>query len=289
MFDGFETERIEIGDCDLHVVIGGDGPPLLLLHGYPQTHVVWHAVAPRLAGRFTLVMPDLPGYGDSLGPEPDAENLAYAKRAMAETVIGLMAHLGHESFMLAGHDRGARVAYRLALDHPARVRKLVSLDTIPTIEVWESMDWQAAIGAFHWPLLAQPSPLAERLIGSDPEHFVGHLLDNWAGGPEALDPAARAHYLAAFRKPSVIAASCADYRAGAGIDVEHDLADRAAGRRLGCPLLILRGARYQPDPLREIWLKWADEVTETAFDCGHFIAEEEPEDCAAAMERFFAD
>ncbi len=289
MFDGFETRKVEIGAHRLHVLTGGAGPPLLLLHGYPQTHVAWHAVAPRLAERFALVVPDLPGYGDSEGPAPDPANELYSKRAMAAVLLGLMDRLGHADFLLAGHDRGARVAYRLAFDHPARVRKLASLDTVPTIEVWESLDWQGAIGAFHWPLLGQPAALTETLIGAEPACYFGHLLDSWAGAPDALDPEARARYLAAFAKPSVIAASCADYRAGAGVDVEHDLADRAAGRRLACPLLLLRGARYQPDPLREIWLRWADEVTETVFDCGHFIAEEEPAGCAAALIDFFTD
>ena len=289
MFEGFERHCVELGDTHLNVVTGGAGSPLLLLHGYPESHVCWHAVAPRLAEHFALVIPDLPGYGDSRGPEPDPENLAYSKRAMAKALLTSMGRLGHEDFFLAGHDRGGRVAYRMALDAPTRVRKLASLDVIPTIEIWEAMDWRFALAAYHWPFLAQPAPTPERLIGGDPELYLNHLLDRWAGRPDALDPEARALYLAAFRKASVIAATCADYRAGAGVDVEHDAADRAAGRRLACPLLILRGARYEPEPLRDIWLKWADDVTEVALDCGHFIAEEQPAACAEALTDFFLD
>ena len=291
MLDEFIERRIEVAGAEIHLRTGGDGPPLLLLHGYPQTHVIWHRVAPRLAQAFTLVMPDLRGYGRSTGPAPDAAHANYSKRAMALDMVQVMAALGHERFALAGHDRGARVGYRLCLDHPDRVTRFAALDIVPTIEVWEDMDAERAISTYHWPFLAVPAPVPERLIGAAPEFYVKHLLDRWAGRRNALDPDAVAAYVAQFRLPSVLTATCEDYRAGATIDRVHDADDRAAGRRIACPMLVVWGRGYsasrEASPI-VVWRRWVDDVREVPLDCGHFIAEEAPDECAAALLSFFA-
>ncbi len=287
MFEGFEQTKIDVGDAKINVRLGGAGPALLLLHGYPQTHVHWHAVAPLLKTHFTLVIPDLRGYGESIGPAPDPEHQNYSKRTMAKDMITLMAGLGHERFSLAGHDRGARVAYRLTLDHPECVLRLASLDTIPTLDTWALMDRKVALDAFHWPFLAQPAPIPEKLIGNDPDFFLNHLLNRWAGRPNALDEAAVAHYAEHFRKPSVLQAMAEDYRAGATVDLLHDREDRQAGKRIACPVFVPWGRRYTKGSPLAIWQTWADDVRELCLDCGHFIAEEEPEACAAALRKFF--
>lgn len=212
MFEGFERKRFDVCEAQINARLGGDGPALLLLHGFPQTHVHWHAVAPLLKSHFSLVIPDLRGYGESIGPAPDPEHQNYSKRTMAKDVISVMASLGHQQFRLAGHDRGARVAYRLTLDHPECVTHLASLDTIPTLDVWELMDRESALGAFHWPFLAQPAPLPEKMIGHDPDFFLHHLLNRWAGSENVLADEAVAHYAEHFRKPSVIQAMAEDYR-----------------------------------------------------------------------------
>lgn len=293
MLAGFEYERIVVaaGAAEINVAIGGSGPPLLLLHGFPQTHLAWHAVADRLASRYSLVLPDLRGYGDSRGPRPDAAHQGYGKRAMAGDMIEVMALLGHDRFFLAGHDRGARVAHRLALDYPASVRRLALLDVLPTLAVWEAMDWASALSTYHWSFLAQPAPMPERLIGHDPDFYLHHLLDRWAGNKALLEDEAVWAYAAAFRRPAVIEAACEDYRAGATIDIDHDRADREAGRRIGCPALLLWGRRYlhtpEGSPL-DVWRGYARDIRDEAFDCGHFLAEEEPERTASALAAFFA-
>ncbi len=287
-FADFEPLDIDLGDVRLRGRIGGSGAPVLLLHGFPQTHCHWHALAPLLLQHHTVVVPDLPGYGDSIGGVPDDTHKAYSKRRMAAHMVRLMAHLGHDRFHLAGHDRGARVAYRLTLDHPEKVKKLVSFDTVPTLDIWEAMDWSAAIDAFHWPLLAQPYPVPETFIGADPTFFLDHLVERWIGSGGALHAAAHAEYARCIAQPSVIRAMCEDYRAGATIDVDHDRADRQAGLRITAPLLVIRGAGYQPEPLAPIWDRWADYVTEEPLPCGHFIAEERPEESADLMLQFFA-
>ena len=224
---------------------------------------MWHRVAPRLAGHFSLVVPDLRGYGDSLGPPPDPRHRHYSKRTMAADMVAVMAALGYERFSVAGHDRGGRVAYRLALDHPASVARLAVLDILPTFDVWERMNTEAALRSYHWLFLAQPAPLPERLIGHDPDFYLRHLLDRWAGRLDALDAAAVAEYARAFRKPRVIEAMCEDYRAGATIDREDDRNDRGNGHRLACPTLVLWGTRYlagqAASPL-DVWRPWAEDV-----------------------------
>ena len=291
MLDGFVERRVSLSQSELFLRLGGEGPPLLLLHGYPQNHLIWHRIAPRLARSFTLVMPDLRGYGSSKGPPPDPEHRAYSKRAMADEMVELMRALGHERFLLAGHDRGGRVGYRLCLDHPDRVLRFAALDIIPTLEVWEEMNWEKALSTYHWQFLAVPAPVPESLIGSAPELYIRHLLERWAGRGEPLHPAAIQAYVAQFRNPSVLAATCEDYRAGAGIDRLHDLEDRGAGRKIACPMLVIWGRGYQASSAgspAEVWRRWADSVEEVALDCGHFIAEEAPDACAAALAHFFA-
>ncbi len=290
MFEGFEQHRVPTSQAQIHVLTGGEGPPVLLLHGYPQTHAAWHAVAPRLCRHFTLVIPDLRGYGESKGPPPDPQHINYSKRTMAQDMVELMSALGHQRFMLAGHDRGGRVGYRLALDHPERISHFAAIDIIPTLTAAERMNKDTAMSTYHWLFLAQPAPMPERLIGHDPEFYLRHLLDRWAGKREALSPEAVAEYIRHFRKPSVIGATCEDYRAGMSVDLEHDRADRDAGRKIRCPTLILWGRRYlsakAQSPL-EVWRNWAQDVFEIALDCGHFVMEEQPQACADALYEFF--
>jgi len=291
LFEGFTDRRVSTGEAELFVRIGGVGPPLLLLHGYPQTHVAWHRIAPVLAQQFTLVVPDLRGYGQSRGPAPDAEHRRYSKRAMAQDMAALMTTLGYERFGLAGHDRGARVGYRLCLDQPERVERFAAIDIIPTLDMWDGMNADKALASYHWSFLAVPAPVPERLIGADPEFYVGHLLERWAGRRDALDPAAVAAYLGQFRDPAVIAASCADYRAGATVDRADDAEDRRRGNKIACPVLVLWGRGYlsskTASPLA-VWRNWADDAREVALDCGHFVAEEKPAECAAALASFMA-
>lgn len=290
MLETFEERRILVGDAEIHLRVGGKGPPLLLLHGYPQTHVMWHRVAPQLAKGFTVVLADLRGYGRSKGPKADPEHRGYSKRAMAEDMVKVMSALGHERFGLAGHDRGGRVGYRLCLDHPDRVERFAALDIIPTLDVWEQMDADAALGTYHWQFLAVPAPVPERLIGGAPEFYVEHLLARWAAPGSTLHPKAVNAYLTQFRRPEVIAATCEDYRAGATIDRALDLADREAGRRIACPVLVIWGRHYHASRKgspAEVWRRWADDVSEVALDCGHFVAEEAPEACAEALWVFF--
>lgn len=290
MLDVFEERRLSVGEAEIYFRVGGKGPPLLLLHGYPQTHVMWHRVAPRLSKAFTLVMPDLRGYGRSKGPKADAEHRGYSKRAMAEDMVKVMGALGFDRFAMAGHDRGGRVGYRLCLDHPERVERFAALDIIPTLDVWEQMDADAALGMYHWPFLAVPAPVPERLIGGAPEFYVEHLLARWSGNRLSLDPKAVNAYLTQFRRPEVIAATCEDYRAGATIDRETDRRDREAGRKISCPVLVVWARGYHASTgacPAEVWRRWAGDVTEAALDCGHFVAEEAPEACAEVLWMFF--
>ena len=291
MFEGFTERRIATSGAEIHAVVGGDGPPLALLHGYPQTHVMWHRVAPRLAEAFTVVAPDLRGYGRSSKPPGGDASANYAKRAMARDIVEVMAALGHDRFLLAGHDRGGRVAYRLALDHPDRVRRLATLDIMPTLEQFERMDRRGAVGSFHWFLLAQPSPLPERLIGGDPVSFLHDLLSRWSGAESPFAPEAMADYERSFRDPETVRATCDDYRAGATIDCDLDAADRDAGRRIACPMLALWGDRRgdRRAVMMEVWGRWATDLRGAAIPCGHFLPEEAPDETAAALLDFFRD
>jgi haloacetate dehalogenase len=283
---GFELRVARTDSGPLHYERAGDGEPVLLLHGFPQTRHAWHRVAPRLAQHCTVVVPDLPGYGANELPPADD----YSKRAIARAMLQLMAAEGHSRFSVAGHDRGGRVAYRLALDHGDAVRRLAVLDIVPTLEVLEHTDHRLALGTYHWFFLAQPAPLPETLIGGAPGFFVQHTIRSWAGRPEAIGQEAMAAYQRAFARTSVIRAACEDYRAGIGADAEHDRADREAGRRIACPLLALYGAQEsdgRPLDWIGIWRRWANDVTGREIACGHFLMEEAPEDTAETLLAFF--
>jgi haloacetate dehalogenase len=285
MFEGFAHRFIEVGAARLRVAIGGDGPPVLLLHGYPQTHLAWHVIAPVLAKEFTVVAPDLRGYGESrllAGPGGPAD---FCKRALAIDQAELMQALGFERFAVVGHDRGARVGYRLALDRPDLVAGFFSLTVIPTIEMWDRADKAFAMGAYHWFLFAQPADLPERLVGGDPGYFFDWTLRRMARYLDRLSPAAVAAYRAAFERAEVRSAVFNDYRAGATIDSEHDAADRKAGRRLQCPVFVTwEQSRFTSGetPI-DIWRNWADAVDGAPIDAGHLQAEEAPEEVLAHL------
>ncbi len=238
-----EHLQVDAGDAVISVTRSGDGPGVLLLHGFPQTSLMWREVVPGLAGQFTVVCADLRGYGGSSAPPSAADHSPYSKRAMAADMVRVMARLGFDRFCVAGHDRGGRVAYRAALDHPGRVNVLAVLDVLPVSTVWEHADDRFALGFWPWSLLAQPAPLPERLLGAAPEAIIEHALGPEWGTPSAtFDPGVRAAYLAAISDAEHVHAICEEYRAAAGLDRDHDRADRAAGRRIGCPLLALWSA-----------------------------------------------
>ena len=289
LFQGFETRRVEVNGVELHCRIGGSGPPLLLLHGYPQTHVMWHRIAPDLARDFTLICPDLRGYGDSAKPTSDGTHAAYSKRAMAADQAGLMAALGYKRFAVAGHDRGGRVTHRLALDYPERIVAAAVLDIVPTLTVFQTTDQRLATAYYHWFFLIQPGGLPERMIGADPDFYLTEKLARWGRIPNAQDPAALAEYLRCFRDPATIHATCEDYRAGASIDLDHD--ESALERRIECPLLVLWGLRGLMEALYDVpatWRERAVDVTAKGIDCGHFLPEEAPAETAEAMKSFFS-
>ena len=291
-FPGFEQWRIAVGSINLNVRIGGTGAPLLLLHGYPQTHLAWHAVAPELARHFTVICPDLKGYGDSDAPAPDADSIAYSKRVMGEEMLALMVALGHRRLAVAGHDRGARIAYRMALDHPEAVSKLCVVDILPTSEYWDLADRKFAVNTFHWGFLARDGGLPERLIGKDPDFFQDYLMRLWSGDYGALSPEALKEYRRCFAKPENIAASCADYRAGYTLDDAQDREDRAAGRKIRCPIMVLSGDQHLStgeDRAVDIWKRWADDVSGSVIRSGHFVMEEKPQDVLAALVPFLSE
>jgi haloacetate dehalogenase len=293
LFPGFAERRIRAAGADIFVRTGGSGPPLLLLHGYPQTHVCWHKVAPALAGHCRLVMADLRGYGVSSVPASDADHVAYSKRAMAEDALAVMHALGHRQFMVAGHDRGGRVAYRLALDHPEAVVALMPIDILPTAEVWRRTTAESAIGSYHWGFLAQPHPLPETLINTHPVYYVEHTLRSWAKARDLspFAPTALAHYRALMSDPARVHAVCEDYRAGASVDRRLDEADLAAGRRIACPTFVAWGSAYLGargiDPL-DVWRAWCTDLSGAEIDSGHFQAEENPDALVAALLPFLA-
>lgn len=286
MFEGFARKRIKTSGAEIALVQGGSGAPLLLLHGYPQTHAIWHKVAAALASRHTVVIPDLRGYGASGKPPTDDRHMPYSKRAMALDMVEVMRALGFPRFAVAGHDRGARVTYRLALDHPDCVQRAAVLDIVPTIEQFERLNRATARAAYHWYFLAQPAPFPETLIGKDPDYFLTHTLESWCGTPGAFTAEALASYGEAFRDPAVIHASCEDYRAGIGVDCEFDDADRKAGNKVAPSLLALWGAQGRPhrgQAVLEVWKAWADDVRGEPLECGHFIPEERPAELAKLL------
>jgi haloacetate dehalogenase len=286
-FDDFEESRVDVGEVVLRVRRGGSGPGILLLHGYPETHRMWQRVAPALADAFTVVAPDLRGYGASSKPPTVEDHSTYSKRAMAADGVALMAQLGFDTFDVVGHDRGGRVGYRLALDHPQQVRRLSVLDIVPTAEVWARADRRFALGYWHWPFLAQPEPLPETLIAANPEWF---FLDAQFGGVlRGFPSGAVDDYRRWIADPGVVHAMCEDYRAGAGFDRELDEQDQRAGRRISCPTQVLWGTQGALpswyDPL-EVWRGWADDVVGAPIEGGHFFPEENPTATLAALQRF---
>lgn len=285
-FPGLRPLDVDAGGVRFAGVVGGEGPPVLLLHGYPQTHVAWRRVAPALAERHTLVIPDLPGYGAS---RPDTMSPRWTKRRVGAALVALMDGLGHLRFAVAGHDRGARVGYRLALDHPERVSAYASLAVVPTLDAMEAIDHRAAEKAYHWFFFAQPAPLPERLLAADPDAVIDAALDRMTGGRAVIEPAAREAYRVAFREPYVRHAICEDYRAALGEDLVLDQADREAGRRLSCPVLVLwpaadtAPARPAPDA---VWRCWANDVTGAATSGGHLQPEDAPGEVREALLSF---
>lgn len=291
LFPGFETQQVETSAGRLFARIGGAGAPLLLLHGFPQTGAMWHRLAPALAKR-RLIIADLPGYGQSEAPEPGRDHAPYSKRAMAAALVELMGHLGHTHFSVLGHDRGARVSYRMALDHPGRVDRLALLDIVPTLAMWHGMDRARALQVYHWAFLAQPHPFPESVIGKDAAYFLEWTLASWTAAKDlsAFAPEALAHYRASFLQPDRLRAACEDYRAGATIDLAHDEADRAQGRLIQCPVRVLWGDHGIPSrgtsPL-DAWKVFAPQAEGQAVAGGHFLPEESPEAVAAALDGFF--
>lgn len=291
MFPDFKLTSITTDAVTIRARIGGSGPPLLLLHGNPQTHVMWHKVAPTLARHFTVVATDLTGYGRSSKPASQPDHAPYSKRAMARDQVALMRKLGYARFFVAGHDRGGRVAYRMALDHADVVQKLAVLDIIPTGEAFARANREFALGYYHWLFLAQPAPLPERLIGADPDWFWRWHTDR-SERKDIFTPEALQDYLDCFRDPETVRAICEDYRAGANIDCEHDAADQRAGKRIACPLLALWGAKAKLQAWYDtlaVWRDWAHYVRGRALDCGHYLAEELPDETAAELLAFFTD
>jgi haloacetate dehalogenase len=287
LIKGFERRRLPGEGVEIDALVGGNGPPLLLLHGYPQTRMIWKAMAPLLAERFTLVIPDLRGYGRSGKPEGDDAHERYSKRAMALDQIRTMRTLGHERFAVAGHDRGGRVAYRLALDHPDAVERIAVFDIVPTAEMWRRADAQAAMKAYHWYMLAQPRPLPETLIAANAEFFVRWTLAGWAAEGFIFDPENVADYIACFSDPASIHATCEDYRAGWTVDRAYDDADR--GKKLiEAPLLALWGGHGNVASSNQIetWKNWARKVQGHAVPGGHFVPEEATAEAAAALLAF---
>ena len=291
MFSGFTVYDVDVDGVCIHARVGGEGPPVLLLHGYPQTHVIWRNVAETLAQSHTVVVSDLRGYGDSGKPASETDHSSYSKRAMAADQVGLMTVLGHGRFAVVGHDRGARVAHRLCLDHPTRVERAAVLDIVPTRHVFATVDRALATVYNHWFFLAEEPDLPEVLIGGAPEYFLRRKLGQWSDPHAALDEEAMSEYIRCFSDPETIRASCEDYRAAASIDLEHDDADAAAGHRISCPLLVLWGERgfvgNNYDVL-EVWRRYADNVGGQGLNCVHFIPEEAPEQTIAALRGFLS-
>ncbi|KAB1915486.1 alpha/beta fold hydrolase [Micromonospora sp. AMSO31t] len=288
MINGFESRRVTVAEgVALHAAVGGSGSPVVLLHGFPQTHLMWRHVAADLAADHTVICPDLRGYGDSDKPA-DTDGAAYAKRTMAADVVALARALGHDRFALVGHDRGALVAIRAGLDHPETVTHLASLDVLPTLDTWEVMHGVTAAVGFHLYLMAQPPGLPERLIGAAPDEFFGYFLDLWAGDPDAIPADVRAAYLRACRAavPSIVA----DYRASAGVDLAHDEADRAAGTVLRMPVTVLQqdwGAALGFDAAAR-WRAWAPDLRHVPVSYGHFMAEEAPAEVVKELRALLA-
>lgn len=294
-FEGFDARHHAVNGVEIFARVGGrsDGAPLLLLHGYPQTHAIWHRMAQQLAAHYRLVIPDLRGYGRSSKPPGAADHANYSKRAMAADMVALMQELGHERFFVAGHDRGGRVAHRLALDHPQALEKLCVIDIVPTLTMYERTNMAFATYYYHWFYLIQPAPLPERQIGAAPRFYLDWTLSGWGSrGLDYIEPEALRDYAEGFCNAQGIHAACEDYRAAAGIDLEHDRASREAGERVQCPLHVLWGERGVVAALFTPLDDWreasAGPVTGSAMPAGHFIPEELPQQTVEALRAFFS-
>ena len=294
---GFEYQRLALGEASYHVALGGEGPAVVLLHGYPETHYCWRGVAPALAASHTVIAPHLRGYGQTRAPRDGPDGAGYAKREMAADIVGILDSLGLERAAVVGHDRGGRVAYRMALDHPDRVERLAVLNIVPTVEQFERVSPENGLEYWPWFFLAQPPPFPEKLITAATAHYVGSVIEAWADRPEAIGADAIEHYVASFHEDA-IAATCADYRASFHLDRRHDAADRSAGRRIECPVLVLWGeldrgltsadeaSEGPPESALDVWRRWADRVEGRPIAAGHFIPEEAPDELTAALEPF---
>lgn len=296
LMEDFTAAEIDVGETTIFTRSQGSGPPLLLLHGFPETHLMWRGIAPLLAENFTVFSADLRGYGQSGCPASSKDHAPYAKRAMARDMVAVMDRLGFPRFSVAGHDRGGRVAYRMALDHPDRVQRVAVLDILPVETVWERADARLALGYWPWSLLAQPEPLPERILVAAADAIVDNALGGWGSPADGFPAEIRSAYIEALRDPDHAHAICEEYRAAASIDREHDKSDRADGKKITCPLLALWGAGGAVDtwyadeggPL-VLWRDWADDVDGYAVQGGHFFPEETPEQTAEMLGRFFAD
>lgn len=292
MFAGFERHNTKVNGVNITYIKGGQGPALLLLHGHPQTHVIWHKVADTLAQHYTVIASDLRGYGDSDKPQGLPDHSNYSKRVMGEDQIALMQQLGFDQFLLMGHDRGGRVAYRMALDHPEVIRKLVVLDVAPTLAMYEKANRAFATAYYHWFFLTRPAPFPETLINSHPDVYLQHTIAGRSAGMKPFTPEAYAEYLRCLRDPATIHGICEDYRASAGIDLEHERADLTAGNKIQAPMLALWGKHGVIEqcfqPLDE-WQHLAANVRGHALDCGHYIPEDEPQLLLDEVLPFLAD
>ena len=290
MFEGFETRQIETIGTTINLVTGGSGPPLLLLHGYPQSHVMWHKIAPRLAQDFTVVAPDLRGYGDSGKPVGDPDHMNYSKRVMAQDQVDVMEALGFDQFLLVGHDRGARVSHRLTKDHPQRVQKLATLDIIPTRTMFQIVNQEMATNTYHWFFLIQPFDFPERVIGADADYFIRRGFERTKDSTQVFPPEALEEYVRCFCDPAAIHGTCEDYRAGASIDLVHDEAD--FDNKVSCPMLAMwseTGYVGRTQDVLGVWKEYATNVRGQSFTCGHYMAEEQPDEIYAAIQAFLLE
>lgn len=294
MFDGFKAHTFDVGDdIEIFARVAGSGPGLLLLHGFPQTHVCWHKIAPALAQRFTVVAPDLRGYGASSKPAGSDGHANYSKRAMASDQIEVMRQLGFSKFSVAGHDRGGRVAHRMSLDHPDGVARLAVIDIAPTVTMYAATDRAFAEAYYHWFFLIQPRDFPERMIERDPDHYLRHTLANWCKTEGAITAQAMTAYRDAFCRPEAIHAACEDYRASATIDLTHDAEDDAQNNKINAPLCVVWGERGAVGRLFDPPATWRDKAISPmvcqGLDCGHFVPEECPDELLAALQNFFGD
>ena len=288
--DKFERIQIKTSGADINLLHGGTGIPLLLLHGYPQTHFIWHEIAPKLANDFHVICPDLRGYGDSSKPPSSSDHYTYSKRAMAQDMIEVMESLGYSEFAVAGHDRGARVTHRMALDYPEKITKACVMDIAPTHYMFNNTNQHFATGYYHWFFLTQPDGLPEHMIGLEPAYYLKEKLKRWSAPNMQFASEAVDEYVRCFSKPDSIHATCEDYRAAASIDLEHDEAD--IDKKVECPLLVLWGAKgfvHRSYDVLDVWKQYANDIDGKSLDCGHFLPEEAPNEVYEELHQFFVN